>query len=205
MASNFRLVMRSGPSAGKVFPLEKGEMFIGRDLNNDLVINDPEVSRRHARLFLQGANYALEDLGSTNGTSVNGQRIIGPYILRPGEVITLGEHINLVFEVEQPELDATIASAPVRVPPMAQPAPQPVYTPPVAANPQPVYRPAPQPVPAPMYEEPLPTPERRFPTWAIILVIMLLALICVCGVVLWVIDSQNLWCDLFPFLFPACQ
>ena len=46
MPSSYRLVMRSGPSAGKVHPLEKNELFIGRDLNNDVVINDPEKSDR---------------------------------------------------------------------------------------------------------------------------------------------------------------
>src|SRR5512138_922366 len=98
MQSNFRLVMRSGPSVGKVYPLDKGEMFVGRDLSNDIVINDPEISRRHARLFLQGASYVLEDLGSTNGSFVNGQRLVGPNILRPGDTITFGERMSLVYE-----------------------------------------------------------------------------------------------------------
>ncbi len=96
--SNFRLVLRAGPTPGKVFSLDKDEMFIGREANNDITINDPEVSRRHARLYVQGGNMILEDLGSTNGTSVNGQRLTGPYVLRAGEIITLGEKITLLFE-----------------------------------------------------------------------------------------------------------
>ena len=76
MQSNFRLVMRSGPTVGKVYPLDKNELFLGRDLSNDIVINDPEISRRHSRLFLQGNTFAIEDMGSTNGTFVNGQRLI---------------------------------------------------------------------------------------------------------------------------------
>ena len=110
MPSSYRLVMRSGPSAGKVHPLEKNELFIGRDLNNDVVINDPEVSRRHARLYAQGNSYVLEDLGSTNGTFVGGQRLTGPYPLRIGEVITFGERMTVVFEME-PDEDATVVSA----------------------------------------------------------------------------------------------
>ena len=46
----FQLTMRSGPTPGKVFPLEKQEILLGRDLANEIAISDPEVSRRHAAL-----------------------------------------------------------------------------------------------------------------------------------------------------------
>jgi pSer/pThr/pTyr-binding forkhead associated (FHA) protein len=111
MGPSFRIVMRSGPTPGKVFPLEKNEIYIGRDLSNDLVINDPEISRRHSRLLFQNTAFILEDLGSTNGTSVNGQRLVSPYILNPGEVITLGERISLIYEAVAPAADATVSAA----------------------------------------------------------------------------------------------
>ncbi|MCS6908091.1 MAG: FHA domain-containing protein, partial [Anaerolineales bacterium] len=94
----FQLVMRAGPQPGAVFPLQKNEIYIGRDPSNDLVISDIEVSRKHARLIRQAGGYILEDLGSTNGTFVNGQRLLGPHLMRPGEVIQLGESVSLVFE-----------------------------------------------------------------------------------------------------------
>jgi predicted component of type VI protein secretion system len=109
MGPTFRIVMRTGPTPGKAFPLEKTETFIGRDLSNDIVINDPEISRRHSRIFLQNGLYVLEDLGSTNGTSINGQRLIGPYSMRNGEIITLGERITFAFEAVQPAGDSTLA------------------------------------------------------------------------------------------------
>jgi len=210
MASTMQLVVRTGPTAGKLYALDKTELTIGRDMANDIVISDSEVSRRHARVFLQGTNYVLEDLGSTNGTFVNRQRLMGPYVLRPGEVITLGEHINLEVEAAASDPDATVASPvsypqqtyappPVNVPP---PQPAPRYQQPVDEQPPvQVYTPPPS---APVIEEPY-TPERRLPTWAIALIIAILLLVCVCGVILYVIDARNLWCDLFPFLFPACQ
>src|SRR5512133_553533 len=114
MQSNFRLVMRSGPSVGNVYPLDKNEMFLGRDLSNDIVINDPEISRRHSRLFTQGNTIAVEDLGSTNGTFVNGQRLMGPNVLRPGDVITFGERMSLVFESADFDQDATVVSPAAR-------------------------------------------------------------------------------------------
>ena len=101
MAANFRLVLHAGADPYKAFNLEKNEMFIGRDMSNDIVINDSEISRRHARLFLQGTNYVLEDLGSTNGTFVNGQRLVAPFVLHPGETIMLGERISLTYEAFQ--------------------------------------------------------------------------------------------------------
>ena len=129
MPSSYQLVMRSGPSAGKSFPLEKGEIVIGRDLNNDVVINDPEISRRHARLYAQGSTYVLEDLGSTNGTFVGGQRLTGAYPLRIGELITFGERLTVVFELTQPAEDATVVSY-GQQPPVYQPP----YQPPVQAG-----------------------------------------------------------------------
>lgn len=106
MSSAYQIVARSGPTAGNIYALEGSEIFIGRDLNNDIVINDPEVSRRHARLNLQGAGYVLEDLGSTNGCMVNGKHITGPVMLNSGEVITLGETITLVYEAPMPAAHA---------------------------------------------------------------------------------------------------
>ncbi|MCC6148448.1 MAG: FHA domain-containing protein [Anaerolineaceae bacterium] len=213
MNSGFRLVIRAGPSAGKVFPLDKTELFIGRDLNNDVTINDPEVSRRHARLFMQGANFVIEDLGSTNGTQINGQRIMGPHILRSGELIVFGEHVSLVFESAEPEIDATVASPGSRPSPTQQP--QPAYQPPPQAY-QPPPPPAYPPPPPPAYRPPAqpfsgqvpaspevaePPEKRKLPVGVIVVVIALLVIICACTAFLWFIDANNLWCSWFGFVF----
>lgn len=71
-----QLVMRTGPTPGKAFPLSKSEIVIGRDATCDIVINDAEISRRHAKMTMQETGYVLEDLGSTNGTFVDGQRLM---------------------------------------------------------------------------------------------------------------------------------
>lgn len=110
MASlKFHLIMRSGPTPGKAYELTKSELYIGRDIHNDVVINDAEVSRKHARMEMQAGGYVLEDLGSTNGTFVNGQRLMGPHVLRPNELIMLGENVSLVFETSY-EAGETIAA-----------------------------------------------------------------------------------------------
>jgi pSer/pThr/pTyr-binding forkhead associated (FHA) protein len=134
----YQLVMRAGPTPGKVYSLQKSELLIGRDPSNDIAIADAEVSRKHARLILQAGSFVLEDLGSTNGTFVNGQRLLGPHVLRAGEVILLGENVSLVFEAVYDE-NATLV-APVSSPPSYEqpyppsPRPAPVYTMPEARD-----------------------------------------------------------------------
>ena len=164
MASQtYQLVMHKGPNPGKIFELVQDELTIGRDITNRIVINDPEVSRKHSRLTLQSGAYVIEDLGSTNGTFVDGQRLIGPHMLRPGETIMLGEKISLEYEVLGFDPNATLMSG---AGPQAQPAapretyrvepadygyqqpPAPPQQPGYYQPPQPDYQ---QPAPAPMY------------------------------------------------------
>jgi hypothetical protein len=206
--SNFRLVLRAGPTPGKVFSLDKDEMFIGREANNDITINDPEVSRRHARLYVQGGNMILEDLGSTNGTSVNGQRLTGPYVLRVGEIITLGEKITLLFDSPADDANATMASSRISSQPQftaQSPQPPQVYQapppqPPVYAPPPPARYQAPPPPAA--YSGQIPaSPQSALPAkknttvWIIVVVIVLLALVCACGLILYFAPT-SFWCSL---------
>jgi pSer/pThr/pTyr-binding forkhead associated (FHA) protein len=78
--------------------LQKTVLTLGRAADNDIVIDDAEVSRHHARLTLQGNNRVLEDLGSRNGTFVNGQRITGPVPLTPDDEVALVP--DVLFSVE---------------------------------------------------------------------------------------------------------
>ncbi len=95
---SFRLIVRRGPQPNQVHELVKDVITMGRDITNDVVINDPEVSRHHCRLTRTSAGYTLEDLGSTNGTFVNGQRLSGARPLANGDMIGLGETVMMAFE-----------------------------------------------------------------------------------------------------------
>jgi FHA domain len=68
----------------------QGELLIGRHHDCDVVLLDPAVSRRHARLFFRDGTWVLQDLVSTNGTIVNGDRV-GRCELRPGDHLVLGD------------------------------------------------------------------------------------------------------------------
>jgi hypothetical protein len=94
----FRLVVRRGPQPNQTYDLNKDIVALGRDITNDIVINDPEVSRHHCRLTRTPTGYTLEDLGSTNGSFVNGQRLTSPRPLVNGDMIGLGETVTLGYE-----------------------------------------------------------------------------------------------------------
>jgi predicted component of type VI protein secretion system len=157
---NYRLTVRQGPVPGKVFELVKDVVTVGRDVSNDITINDAEVSRNHARLSAQSGGYLMEDLASTNGTFVNGQRLIGPKLLNPGDVVGLGETVVLEFGVMADAAGATvIASAPMAPRPAAAPPPPPpaehATTPPRPPEPEPMPPPT---MAEPVYAEPPPQP-----------------------------------------------
>jgi pSer/pThr/pTyr-binding forkhead associated (FHA) protein len=66
---------------------------IGRGRQADVVLNDPNVSRKHAEIRPRGGSWVVSDLGSTNGSQLNGRRIDGPEVLRPGDEIELGASV----------------------------------------------------------------------------------------------------------------
>jgi pSer/pThr/pTyr-binding forkhead associated (FHA) protein len=103
-------VVKTGSEAGRRLELG-GAVAIGRQ-DGDLVLEDPEVSRRHAVLRREGESIVVEDLDSTNGTFVNGERIRSPIPIGPGDLVRVG---RTTLEIE-PDLraDDTIVSAPLR-------------------------------------------------------------------------------------------
>lgn len=72
------------------YPLHEGDHFIGRGSDVGIPLYTPRTSRHHAALHISGSQIALEDLGSTNGTFVNGDRISGSIKLHAGDVIEIG-------------------------------------------------------------------------------------------------------------------
>ena len=209
MASQLlQLVMRTGPNPGKVYELSKTELYLGRDINNDIIVNDAEISRKHARLLLTAGGYVLEDLGSTNGTFVNGQRLMGPHVLRPGETIMLGENVSLVMEAGL-DADATIAAG-TAIPPVPRVAPQPPpmsYSPPLSPPVTPPAYSGQIPAgPAEYYFEPQPQAKRlnKNVIYAGVGCLILVACACLAGAVIF--DTLDMYCTppfdaLFGFLY----
>lgn len=199
MASQFQLIMRTGPTPGATFILEGDQLNIGRDSTNEITINDAEISRRHARLTFQGGKYVLEDLGSTNGTFVNGQRLAGPRVLKAGEVVSFGEQIVLVFEIITNDPGATMVSPRAAMPVASTPRPALTPTPPPPAPADYVgHVPA---SPAPLsYTASEPVASKKMNILPFVIGGVVLFFICLCVSILWYIDANYLWCTFFPFL-----
>ena len=137
------LKVTSGPAAGRSVEVE-GVLVIGRE-HADLTIPDPEMSRRHTLVRPVEEGLWIEDLGSTNGTFVNGSRVTEPITLATGGTMRLGQTEILV--------ELSLAPPPAPAPPQA-PAPQPQAQPPPPQAPPPPPAQGPPPEPAPEPQEP---------------------------------------------------
>lgn len=92
------LVVTSGPLAGRSFTIVEPRAVIGRDADVDIRLQSPGVSRRHALAQRQGDGITVEDLGSSNGTWVNGRPVQRPTPLQPGDLVRLGD-VDLQYGV----------------------------------------------------------------------------------------------------------
>jgi hypothetical protein len=201
-SGSFRLIVRRGPQPNQIYELNKDIITLGRDITNDIVINDPEVSRHHCRMTRGGGGYTLEDLGSTNGTFVNGQRLTGARPLSGGDTVGLGETVTLGYESTIPAPEAgqqpTMAAASAGPSPYQPPYQQPAYQPGQPAYQQPVTQYVPPPPPSQyQYGEPAPTGGglgRWFFLGCGCLIVLCIVLSVVAGLI---IDSnKDLYCQL---------
>ena len=214
MTNAFVLIMKEGPFPGQTFELKGQSVIIGRDPASNFVIDDIEVSRRHVRLIVQGSGFAIEDLGSTNGTFVDDQRIRNLVPLKPGATIRLGERISFSYEALAPDEAETrdFASTPPaasermssrsvrRAEPSTPPTPAFVLESPRSevehpAAPQSRLRPRRKGIRLPVFSKP----------WMIGCGIALVLGACALITFLWYVDANFLWCDVFGGLIPACR
>jgi hypothetical protein len=86
-----KFLVESGPDQGTECLIRKPVTLIGRNETCDLVVDDPLVSRRHCQITWDGVYCTVEDLGSTNGTTVNGQPLTTAHVLRPGDRVKVAE------------------------------------------------------------------------------------------------------------------
>jgi hypothetical protein len=88
-----KLVIRAGAQMGVEFPADRAVVRLGRGSGGDVILQDSQASRQHAEISQQGDQYVIRDLGSTNGTYVNGERVVGSRPLHPGDQIRIGDTI----------------------------------------------------------------------------------------------------------------
>lgn len=103
-------------------PLKNDKMVIGRAVDCDIVITSKRVSREHTQIRREGWRIYVEDLGSTNGTFLNNERIMAPMQLRDGDQIQVGDVLftfhdpDVTYqETPLPELDVDVTGGVVRL------------------------------------------------------------------------------------------
>jgi pSer/pThr/pTyr-binding forkhead associated (FHA) protein len=150
MSGTARIEVVAGNAAGTWLDVTD-ELLIGRHADGlGRLGNDEEISRYHARVSVgAGESCAVEDLGSTNGTFVNGSRISGPQTLKQGDTIELGGSTLVVRELPAPPA----AEPPGDSPAEAEGQATAERAAPAAAKPEPT--------PEPQVPEPAPEPERE--------------------------------------------
>jgi pSer/pThr/pTyr-binding forkhead associated (FHA) protein len=91
------LLVKEGQAIGKEWTLDRDVMVIGRGADCDIILPERAVSRHHARVERRYQGYFLIDLGSRNGTAVNGQEVTQPYSLQDGDEIQIALCVRLSF------------------------------------------------------------------------------------------------------------
>lgn len=157
------LLVRSGPMKGSRLPIRVPVVNIGRAEYNDIVLADESVSTAHAKLQRREGVWTLIDLGSTNGTFVDGEQVQGEIPIGPGATVRFGQ-VSTMFEPTDDALGVAKGSGtrvvePVKVP--AAPPPAKPAASPAASPPPPVQSREPSPRPAPRRPPVVVTPPAR--------------------------------------------
>ncbi len=98
MSTPLRLSIQTGTLAGQTFSLQPGTQTLGRSPDNQIVIAESTVSKQHAQITVQSEGTWIRDLGSSNGTFVNGQRISESTWLKPGDTLQIGTSVVVAVE-----------------------------------------------------------------------------------------------------------
>jgi pSer/pThr/pTyr-binding forkhead associated (FHA) protein len=115
-----KLIIEDGEGRRTVVPEVRGEITIGRQAGNTIRLTDRNVSRRHARLVRENGSLLIEDLGSSNGVRVNGERIDGRSRVADGDVVEIGDYdLGIEGRLDTP---ATPLALRITTPPGSAPA-----------------------------------------------------------------------------------
>jgi len=199
MAFQAKLISRSGVSSGTITELRGDLLRIGRDPANDFVIDDIEVSRNHAKITCNEGVYWIEDLNSTNGTLLNGRKILSAEKLKDGDLINLGELNIFEFSMEK-EAVAFIEPASPNHETLEEKTRKGFFTK-MSGEPETESSEA--------ADQSRPEGAKflknlsKLPSWAVVLVIALGFVILFCIIPLLFIEMTNQWCNLFSGFFNA--
>jgi pSer/pThr/pTyr-binding forkhead associated (FHA) protein len=101
-SDDYFLKVDTGPGKGKKYRVKPDALVIGSSPEVDIILQAPGVDSRHAQIVFQGGQVMLEDLGSRGGTFRNGQRLLAPLQVFPGDKIGLGLLVTIILEGKDP-------------------------------------------------------------------------------------------------------
>ncbi len=117
MKAEYRIIVEDGPDKGREFPVSDRATDIGRNATDGIILNDPELSRRHCRVEFRGDELWIVDLASTNGTFLNGRELgIDGSRLGAGDTVSIGA---TTLRVRGPDATTPAAAEPVAAAPAA--------------------------------------------------------------------------------------
>lgn len=208
MTAKLSIIFQTDPLKGLDFALNKPRVSIGRDPNNDIVIDHIEVSRKHALIEVQDGQVTITDVGSLNGTFIDGVQISGATTVLPGQVIEVSEAIRFILAEQESKAEATIVMEAEKAPstPKTSDSLDSVtpddrglddFEPFFADETPEVSEPDPDAV-VREYRQKRSTDKKTF--WIVIAILFALIILSVLAFV-WYIDYYSLWCDVLPYLF----
>jgi len=196
-----KLIIRAGGEAGAEIKIDKDTVTFGRESSHEIVLDDDEVSRSHARIFYRAESFYIEDLHSTNGTFVNGKRVRKKIKIKDKDLITIGERYVFEFSLKDDATTDLDSSDPTAREKEIQENLEPIPSIGFVKNdkdPEEVW-----------VEKDVDAEEikflSRFPKWALVLFIAIGFFILFCLIPLVVIEVTDQWCNLFSGFFNAIR
>jgi len=202
-----KLIFQTEAQQGREIPLSGDEITFGRDPENTVVIDDIQISRHHLRVYREKESWLVEDLKSTNGSTLNGKDLKKAQKLKNGDNLVLGEDIALqvVLSKQQPQKDDRKEKKAAASEARSEARKQLSFK-----REKPEKQDVMEEIPDSMSEEPIPEAADdnesikfldKYPKWAIILMIAIAFIIVFCVIPFVVIEVSDQWCNLFSGFF----
>jgi pSer/pThr/pTyr-binding forkhead associated (FHA) protein len=197
-----KLIFQSGSQPGKEVLLSGDEITFGRDPENTVVLEDVQISRHHLRIYREKQNWLVEDLNSTNGTTVNGKALKKAQKLKHDDIVTMGEDVTfkVILQEEKPQREAKKEEKASEKEDKSRKGlsfkrekrekVDPVEEMPVSVSDEPAVE-----------EKDTVKFLDKYPKWAIILMIAIAFIIIFCVIPFVVIEASDQWCNLFSGFF----
>lgn len=202
-----KLIFQTESQQGKEVLLSGEELTFGRDPENTVVIDDIQISRHHLRIYRDKQNWLVEDLKSTNGSSLNGKALKKAQKLKNGDLLTMGEDITLKVVLNDEKMEK--AARPAKRAEGSEEKAEPRKRLSFKREKAEAVEELDMQVEAPAAAEVESMPEEkdtvkfldRYPKWAIILMIAIAFIIVFCVIPFAVIEASDQWCNLFSGFF----